>query len=600
MTKSFKEMQGIKEACWVGYKQVGMKKKGDRMVPNCVKEEVVDAVFGKDYVYQENYQDMYKGKLNKNQIATIKNTWAGKKASDVTQGVRDMVKNMDQFTRMDIKKANIKHISALINDEYDFALPLSDLIEMQEFNAAVRHTELKEFTDEQISKLAKSYADLAGKTMSVQNANKLRKLFDRIPDSSLNKLRKKKIPFLSGLALSRMIQKKIPVNESAYNDESAWEVSGVENEGREELREVKERVPRKGDSFVNYRNKGDISQITRQRHFANSKEADAFKKKVKDMGGKVVHSGVIQNEADLTKSQTKKVHKMADELPKKDFIKRYGKDGDSVRYATATNIIKKKMGIGESKFKLNKGELKMSESYKQRLDSAMGHLGISSLGELNPEDQKPFFTFVDDMKEGLSAAQKKLPPALQKAIAKKQDDKSEKHKPGHNGNMKEDLVGGQKKLDKDKDGDIDAKDFAKLRSMKKEYGTGNMMASKKSTMSMPIKPASKMKEEKTKETDSEPKMKDLNAMVKDPHKSKEDKPMKDMNAMYMKSNVKAPVKDGGGADMAKVKDKPIAQEPMKKINAMYKESNRPHRYLDTKPGSLEEAVLKSRGLIKSE
>jgi hypothetical protein len=538
MTKSFKEMQGIKEACWVGYKQVGMKKKGDRMVPNCVKEEVVDAVFGKDYVYQENYQDMYKGKLNKNQIATIKNTWAGKKASDVTQGVRDMVKNMDQFTRMDIKKANIKHISALINDEYDFALPLSDLIEMQEFNAAVRHTELKEFTDEQISKLAKSYADLAGKTMSIQNANKLRKLFDRIPDSSLNKLRKKKIPFLSGLALSRMIQKKIPVNESAYNDESAWEVSGVENEGREEIQE-----------------------------------------------------------ADLTKSQTKKVHKMADELPKKDFIKRYGKDGDSVRYATATNIIKKKMGIGESKFKLNKGELKMSESYKQRLDSAMGHLGISSLGELNPEDQKPFFTFVDDMKEGLSAAQKKLPPALQKAIAKKQDDKSEKHKPGHNGNMKEDLVGGQKKLDKDKDGDIDAKDFAKLRSMKKEYGTGNMMASKKSTMSMPIKPASKMKEEKTKETDSEPKMKDLNAMVKDPHKSKEDKPMKDMNAMYMKSNVKAPVKDGGGADMAKVKDKPIAQEPMKKINAMYKEN---HRYLQTKPGSLEEAVLKSRGLIKSE
>ena len=46
------------------------------------------------------------------------------------------------------------------------------------------------------------------------------------------------------------------------------------------------------------------------------------------------------------------------------------------------------MGIGESKFKLNKGELTMSESYKERFDSAMGHLGISSLGELNPEDQK--------------------------------------------------------------------------------------------------------------------------------------------------------------------------------------------------------------------
>ena len=28
------------EACWVGYKQVGMKKKGDKMVPDCVKEDL--------------------------------------------------------------------------------------------------------------------------------------------------------------------------------------------------------------------------------------------------------------------------------------------------------------------------------------------------------------------------------------------------------------------------------------------------------------------------------------------------------------------------------------------------------------------------------
>ena len=26
--------------CWVGYQQIGMKKKGNRMVPNCVKEIV--------------------------------------------------------------------------------------------------------------------------------------------------------------------------------------------------------------------------------------------------------------------------------------------------------------------------------------------------------------------------------------------------------------------------------------------------------------------------------------------------------------------------------------------------------------------------------
>ena len=28
------------KACWKGYRQLGMKKKGDRMVPNCVPEEV--------------------------------------------------------------------------------------------------------------------------------------------------------------------------------------------------------------------------------------------------------------------------------------------------------------------------------------------------------------------------------------------------------------------------------------------------------------------------------------------------------------------------------------------------------------------------------
>ena len=34
--KTFKQF--FYEACWKGYKQVGMKKKGKRKVPNCVKK----------------------------------------------------------------------------------------------------------------------------------------------------------------------------------------------------------------------------------------------------------------------------------------------------------------------------------------------------------------------------------------------------------------------------------------------------------------------------------------------------------------------------------------------------------------------------------
>ena len=67
MTKTFKDVKGIEEACWVGYKQVGMKKKGNRQVPNCVPESVVNALFGKDYIYEvsESVADMYADNIKK-------------------------------------------------------------------------------------------------------------------------------------------------------------------------------------------------------------------------------------------------------------------------------------------------------------------------------------------------------------------------------------------------------------------------------------------------------------------------------------------------------------------------------------------------------
>ena len=150
----------------------------------------------------------------------------------------------------------------------------------------------------------------------------------------------------------------------------------------------------------------------------------------------------------------------------------------------------------------------------------------------------------------------------------------------------EDLVGGQKKLDKDKDGDLDAKDFAMLRKTKSEAV-------------------------KTGEADAEPKVKELNAMVKSSHKpDHKSNAIDDMNAGYMKSNVKAPVTNKGGADMAVVKDAPKMVAAMAKISnekkmmnmkAMYGESREnAKRYLDTKPGSVEEAVLISRGLVKEQ
>ena len=81
-----------------------------------------------------------------------------------------------------------------------------------------------------------------------------------------------------------------------------------------------------------------------------AKIEDAARRKVKGDMVNFDFVGDIKMEADLTKSQIKKVHDKADELPKDSFRDRYGKkQGDAVRYATATKMVKKKLGIKEDR-----------------------------------------------------------------------------------------------------------------------------------------------------------------------------------------------------------------------------------------------------------
>lgn len=41
--------ESVEEACWVGYKAQGLKKKGNRMVPNCVPEEIIPEKWSSKY-----------------------------------------------------------------------------------------------------------------------------------------------------------------------------------------------------------------------------------------------------------------------------------------------------------------------------------------------------------------------------------------------------------------------------------------------------------------------------------------------------------------------------------------------------------------------
>ena len=53
-------------------------------------------------------------KMSDKQIANIKNVWKNKKATDVTDAVRQMIKRMDIPTQLAIKQADIPHISKLV------------------------------------------------------------------------------------------------------------------------------------------------------------------------------------------------------------------------------------------------------------------------------------------------------------------------------------------------------------------------------------------------------------------------------------------------------------------------------------------------------
>ena len=204
-------------------------------------------------------------------------------------------------------------------------------------------------------------------------------------------------------------------------------------------------------------------------------------------------------------------------------------------------------------------------NYKDKFKAQMKKAGINSLDDLKTDaEKKAFFKAVDKSHD---AKNEELLSFAEEAINefKLKDSDVEKLKQG----VKQMPPIKGAKLGKPQ----------KVKAVGEEEEVEEMM--KKEMM---------MKAMKTGEADAEPNAEMLNAMVKDPHKSKEDKPMKDMNAMYMKSDVRADVKNNGGADMAKVKDAPKMQTAMKKINAMYKTE----KYLQTKDGSINDAVAQMK------
>ena len=282
---------------------------------------------------------------------------------------------------------------------------------------AKEEVELVEFSDAMLDRLAREFAPLKGKTISVQQANKLRMIFNKIPDRALDALRRKKIPFLSGLALSRMVQKGMPVKEQVEDDKEKKEAENKDTiiaTLKDQIAMLKQKLENEKNKAVKPEPNPETGEVPLTIGLANKLLKDKEMKKeaftvqiTKKDGGKLVHgkykskadadkfvkwyktgdmkdtkSIEVIKEADLTKPQIKKVHKMADELPKKDFKDRYGKEkGDAVRYATATNIVKKKLGIEE-----NLGDIFMKKFAKKDNKADMMFKKLSQRAQTHVND----------------------------------------------------------------------------------------------------------------------------------------------------------------------------------------------------------------------
>jgi hypothetical protein len=278
-------------------------------------------------------------------------------------------------------------------------------------------------------------------------------------------------------------------------------------------------------------------------------------------------------------------------------------------------MVKKKLGVAEN---LIKGENEMNESYKDNFNAAMEELGINSLDELESvEEQKAFFSYVDSLEEGLTSGQKKLPPALQKAILKKQgetkDDKKETVSPAQQAaiaiSKKEKGEEPKKEMKMKKEETEDVAEMAEMSPMKKEMIKAMTDPKKMNAMTMQdpkqdmikkhsnddIKAMKTMEMDMAKNNDDTvtPSMETMKAMMmkkdemmKKETASKRMNAMKDANPMYA-------MKDAAQKEMMNAMKK-VQMNDKKKIQATYE------KYLVTKEGSLEAAVLTSVSTKKTD
>ena len=159
--KTFKEMR---EACWAGYKAVGLKKKGGKMVPNCVPEDVTSdddykakkkalqdiqndptkaAIVGRDKLVQrkdkldKDYQD-FKNKNTRNLAASVEEDAPANAVGDGS----NLAMPPSHEPGVNVKKKKKELTSLLRREDYD-KVEVENLINKIETNQEIEENQIK-------------------------------------------------------------------------------------------------------------------------------------------------------------------------------------------------------------------------------------------------------------------------------------------------------------------------------------------------------------------------------------------------------------------------------------------------------------------------
>jgi len=339
----------LTEACWTGYKQVGMKKKGDKMVPNCVPE---------NYDVNEHIEELTEQDDKKKM----------KKADVAPDGDAEHAETTDE--KKEKKEGDsVEKLKADIEKKDNEIQSLKVKAETEKAKVAKKETEkmVNPETGEPLLQVGVAYKHLRDKMKKEkikEDADYLKPRLNPTQIANIKKTWQDKKPGDVTPAVKKMIKNMDIPTQLAIKHADIKFLSGLVEDIKEgkftrysELLIQYGRFMQAKDYMGARRIKKDIEAEKKKLGIKEDLNQDDEKviKKVKDMlkGASAKHAAqakmidkALKNEADLTKSQIKKVHDKADDLPKKDFRDRYGKEkGDSVRYGVATKMIKKKLNI---------------------------------------------------------------------------------------------------------------------------------------------------------------------------------------------------------------------------------------------------------------